>query len=242
MTIAYAQPSMQLIVGPAADKAGALDGAAIGQQYFEDDTGITYRKSVAGVWIAVATNPGGSAAAPISITSPATVKCIATLNALPPALAAAGDYAANDVLNDSASAGHAWVIPNIARVAGLGGTITRIAFTLSVLAATPRLRLHFFNALPSAASLTNDNTAFKLDADDRSAWLFSVDLPALAPPGSGGTADGTSEVSVAVKGEMAEDFVTGADRNLYVIVELLDAFTNESAGMTATLHVTARQD
>lgn len=40
----------QDIVSPEADRAGALAGASIGAFYFTDDTGLVYRKSVAGAW------------------------------------------------------------------------------------------------------------------------------------------------------------------------------------------------
>lgn len=38
-------------LGPAADRAGFVDSAAIGDWFYEDDTGLAYRKSVAGAWV-----------------------------------------------------------------------------------------------------------------------------------------------------------------------------------------------
>jgi len=48
-------------IGPAADKAATLAGAAIGDFYYEDDTGLYYRKSIAGAWVAVIGTPIGAA-------------------------------------------------------------------------------------------------------------------------------------------------------------------------------------
>lgn len=45
-------------IGPAADRAAYVGNAAVGDFYFEDDTGLMYRKSVAGAWVVVA--PGAA--------------------------------------------------------------------------------------------------------------------------------------------------------------------------------------
>lgn len=153
----------------------------------------------------------------------------ATLNGAAPAIAAAGDYAALDVLNDSASAGHVGVLP----VRAYSGLILKVVMTLSVAAATPRLRLFFFSSIPTV--LQNDNAAFLLDADDRGAYLGYMDLPALSTSGS-------SEISWAQTTDPFSFACASGDPHLYFVVQTLDAFTNESAGMTATLTATIDPD
>jgi len=46
-------------IGPAADRATQLEECAVGDFWFEDDTGRTYRKSVAGAWIEVLSDGAG---------------------------------------------------------------------------------------------------------------------------------------------------------------------------------------
>lgn len=75
---AVAVKSYATYIGPAADKAAALAGAAIGDFYFEDDTGILYRKNLAGdAWTVVVAGAGsagtgagtsGSSTATITVT------------------------------------------------------------------------------------------------------------------------------------------------------------------------------
>lgn len=150
----------------------------------------------------------------------------ATLNSVSPGvIAAAGDYAAGDVLNNSASAGVAWQFPDIARNQA-GGIATKVLVTCSVAAMVPRLRLHVFNEAPTVVQ--NDNAAFLFDADDRAKYLGYIDLPALQTSGS-------SEVSWA-EADLQWSFGT-VTQKLWFVMQTLDAFTNESAGMTIDVHV-----
>jgi hypothetical protein len=168
-----------------------------------------------------------------NISLPGLSRVRATLNAVSPGiLAAAGDYAALDVLNQSTSAGLSWSIASAARATGYGGEIRQVRLTASVAALVPRLQLFMFNAVPTI--LQNDNVAFLLDADDRVAFLGTIDLPALKTTGS-------SEISYA-QVDPAFAFQCAADANLYFVVVTLDAFTNESASMTFDFHFTIAQD
>lgn len=160
----------------------------------------------------------------------------ATLNSVSPGvIAAAGDYAALDVLSQSASNGVGvhWILPSIARVTGYGGTIDRVIATLSGTAVTAQLRLHLFNADPSASE-KDDNAAFLLHVNDRAKYLGFIDLPALATSGSSGVA--WAQVAANFK------FKTAADANLYFLVQTIGAFTNETAGMTLDIQATVTQD
>lgn len=163
-----------------------------------------------------------------------TARIRATLNSVSPGvLAAAGDYAALDVMNESASAGHAWILPSIARNAGEGGTIRTVVITASVAGAVPRLRMHLWSAVPTV--LQNDNVAFLADLDDRATYQGYVDLPALQTSGS-------SEISWAVADQIAHKFQTLADANMYFVLQTLDPFTNEAASMTVDVAVYADRE
>jgi hypothetical protein len=156
----------------------------------------------------------------------------ATLNSVSPGvIAAAGDYAAGDVLNDSTTAGHAWVLPSIARLTAGGFLAQKVLITCSVAAMVPRFRLHVFSAVPSV--LQNDNVAFLLDADDRAIYLGYIDMPAMQTSGSSEIGWSESDLQWIAQ--------TGATANLNFVLQTLDAFTNESAGMTIDVFFTGVQ-
>lgn len=167
------------------------------------------------------------------VALPKTLRLRATLNGSSPGtIAAAGDYAAGDVLNNSTSAGTFWLHTGIARYAGAGGWIDKSVVTFSVAALVPRLRRHLFNADPTV--IQNDNVALLLDADDRAAYLGPMDYEPLQTSGS-------SEISWATCNTPFR-FCTNADANLRSVFQTLDAFTNESANMTQDVHDTVTRD
>ena len=92
-------------------------------------------------------------------------------------LAAAGDYAAEDVLSENASTGTAWEF-DIARIAGGTGTLTKAHILWNRTALTPAITLYLFNASPTSS--LNDNTANTgvINAD-RGIYLGRIDFPAL---------------------------------------------------------------
>ena len=148
------------------------------------------------------------------------------------AIAAAGDYAANDILSDSTSAGVSWLFSNLARISGGSGIVTRAVVTCSVEAFAPRLRLWLFNTTPTTTSL-NDNVAFSLDADDRTKVIGYLDFPAMADAG---------EVSYAQNVDVRLALKAVGSAHIYGVLQTLDAITNESAGMTITLELHILQD
>lgn len=154
-------------------------------------------------------------------------------SAAPGVIAAAGDYAANDVLSQSASngVGVAWVFSSIARASGGTGIVIGGTLTCSVAAMTPALRLWLFKANPSNSEL-DDNAAFSFSATDRALLVGWLDFSPLISGGG---------VSVGVwKG--SQEFITSGGDDLYGILQTLDAFTNESASMTVDIHLRAYQD
>jgi hypothetical protein len=147
-------------------------------------------------------------------------------------IAAAGDYAANDILSDSTSAGVAWLFTGLARYSGGTGTIYRANITGSVDALVPRLRLWLFNANPSGSTL-NDNAAFSIAAADRTKILGYIDFPAMIDAGA---------VSYTQNITDRLGFAAVGSANIYGILQTLDAFTNEAASMTVTITLFAVQD
>ncbi|MEE8473021.1 MAG: hypothetical protein V3S82_07620 [Dehalococcoidia bacterium] len=87
-------------------------------------------------------------------------------------LAAAGDYAAEDLMSEKATGGTAWKFPNMGRVNGGSGYITKAQITWDTTALTPRITLFAFSKAPTSA--TNDNVA--------NTGVFRADIPFL--PGS----------------------------------------------------------
>lgn len=144
-----------------------------------------------------------------------------------PIIAAAGDYAAADILSESTSAGSAYTFTGLAESDG-GGIICRAVVNLSVAAATTRLRLWLFTANPSASAL-NDNAALSIVAADRLKQIGFIDFPALVNIGT---------ISFAQNTDIRLPFQTAAGVGvLYGILQTLDAFTNESASMTLRLEL-----
>lgn len=152
----------------------------------------------------------------------------ATLNAVAPIIAAAGDYGANDVLSQAVADGTGlpFVFAGASRAAGNGGWITRCKLDLSVDALVWRPRVHFFNAAPTTTEM-DDNAVFNLTAADRLKYIGFLDLPALADFGA---------ISVSLNATDRLPY-TCAATSLYAILQTLDAFTNEAAAMTAMLEI-----
>lgn len=149
-------------------------------------------------------------------------------------LAAAGDYAANDVLSNDATAGQGdpWIFSNAGRVASGSGIILGADIKTSVEGLVPRIRVHLFNAAPTTSEM-DDNAANLIDLDDRAKYLGYFDMPAMADVG---------EFSFAQLDGINKAYNTDASGHLYAILQTLDAFTNESAGMSLWLTLRMNQD
>lgn len=138
-------------------------------------------------------------------------------------VAAAGDYADNDVVSNSATAGVPWWFPGAARVPGGGGIIKRFTLSCSTAAVVASWRLHLFTEPPITSAL-NDNVAFDLKNADRLKWIGFIDLTALADIG---------DPSANCNSALNFQFVCAPDsRDLWAILQITDADANESAGMT----------
>jgi hypothetical protein len=157
-------------------------------------------------------------------------------------IAAAGDYAANDVVSESASAGTAWTFSGMGRANGAAGTIRRAKILLSKAAAmgltlAARCRLRFYNAVPTC--VLNDNAANTgvLHAD-RASYVGCIDFPALSSDG------GTPEATLTLgQSNVPIDFkCADTDTALYGVLTFLDAEANETASMICTIDLLVEQD
>lgn len=224
-----------LWAGLAADKAAIAPANAEHALYYEIDTALWYIWN-GSAWVAYAgPGPAGGSGSntPATGVPGSIVRIRATLNSVSPGvIAAAGDYAAGDVLNNSTSAGLSWILPSIARLTAGGILVQKVLVTCSVAAMVPRFRLHMFTQAPSV--LQNDNVAFLLDADDRAIYVGYIDMPALQTSGS-------SEISWS-EADIQWIGATAATANLNFVLQTLDAFTNESAGMTIDVFFTGVQN
>lgn len=154
---------------------------------------------------------------PIRFASSVTITC-----------AAAGDYAAGDVLSNSASnnVGVATYVANLSRTAGLPAVIVAIRAISSNASLLSRMRCQWFTTMPLPANVEmDDNAVFGFTtATGRDQWVGSTLTSAF-------TAKGTSDTMA-----MQEPLRTApTDAGLWLVLTTEDAETNEAANQTIRL-------
>lgn len=130
-------------------------------------------------------------------------------------------YAAKDVVANKVAGASVLTFENMARVAGKGGYIVKAVMLTDQAANVARFRLHLFNAAPAAQQ---DNATFALLWAARTSYLGFIDVGPLAQESTGSTAAGDTLTS----GEIGLPFgfmCASGDKNLYGLLENLDAFT-----------------
>lgn len=146
------------------------------------------------------------------------------------AVAAAGNYAAGDIVSDSATngAGTSWDFTQMAvNGAGRPGTIYKADITCDEDSVTASYRLHLFSAALSANTELDDNEAKAFDNDDRANYLGAITFPAMVDEG---------EMSRAqIEGLTFGYWCGQAGHTLYGVLEDLTGETAETAGMTITI-------
>lgn len=156
------------------------------------------------------------------------------------ALAAAGDYAAADVLSENATTGTAWNFANVVGHNGGKGTIVKAVALLETTNLTPGLTLLLFNVVPT--SVLNDNVANTavLHADEAK-YVGRITLPSMADLGTGDS-EAVATPSLAT-GNLPLTFIcAAADRDLYGIVVTRDAITGEAATEDLIIKLTVKED
>ena len=147
------------------------------------------------------------------------------------AVAAAGNYDANDVVSNSATEASAtpWIFDGMSPGVGKAGCI----FAASIVWARDdvsgsRFRLFLLNEQPAADTVLADNAALSFGAADLDKVVCYIDFPAMIDIGAFSMAQ-----AVGVNyGYYTTD-------KLYGVLQILDAETSETAGMTVTIKLHA---
>jgi len=152
-------------------------------------------------------------------------------------LAAAGDYAAEDVLSDDADNGEGTAISftGIGKNKGAGGYITKSSILCSATALTPKFTLYLFNQTPTSELDDNAVNTAVLTAD-RLNYVGKIDYPAMEDLG------GNSETlcTPSTYGNLPLSFnCDESSDSLYGVLVTRDAITGEAAGMTIAISLTS---
>jgi len=153
------------------------------------------------------------------------------------ALAAAGNYAAEDVLSEHASTGTSWTFSGVVKQNGCSGEITKAQAICETTSLTPRLTLYLFTAAPT--SQLNDNAAnTALLHADLANYIGKIDFNAMEDLGG----DSETIATPSTYGNLPLAFTCASDANdLYGILVTRDAITGESAGDDMTINLTIEQ-
>ena len=153
-------------------------------------------------------------------------------------LAAAGDYAAEDVLSESATntVGTPFTFPGVGRTNGGAFRITQAIALLSTTALTPRLTLYLFTTMPS--SELDDNAANTAVATvDREGYVGRIEFPAMTD--LGGNSEAVAMLDTGSNLPL-EGVCAPKDTRLFGIAVTEDAITGEAAGMTLVFNLFVR--
>lgn len=151
------------------------------------------------------------------------------------ALVAAGDYAAEDVLSESASAGTPWVFNGIVPANGKTSYIVKAQAILETTALALKLTLFLFKATPT--SNLNDNVAnTALLHADLANYVGQILFPDMGDLGG----DSESIATLSTVGNLPLAFETAPGNDaLFGILVTRDAITGEAAGEDMTVRLTA---
>lgn len=136
--------------------------------------------------------------------------------------AAAGNYAAGDVISDSASAGTYLTFPGVAGDNGGAAKIFSARYECDNDAQVTALRLWLFHTAPTASAL-NDNGAFSLHANDFDKVAGIITFPTATDAGAESFAQAALTVPLVVQ-------CASGDRDLYGILQDTVGEEDESAG------------
>ncbi len=148
-------------------------------------------------------------------------------------------YAAKDTIDVSTSAPTGWTFASMARATGGSGYITKAQIFTDQTTNTETFRLHLFNVQPTAI---NDNAACTSPLyAGLAGYVGTIDFPACRVEGSGATAAYANATPNTASSLLPLAFVTGADANLYGLLETPTGFTPAS-GQKFTIILTSEQD
>lgn len=149
-------------------------------------------------------------------------------------VAAVGDYAAEDVLSESASAGTAWSWA-ATKLKGGFGYISKAQVICEVTGLTPALTLYLFKDTPTCN--LNDNVAntalLHADLDN---YIGKIDFPAMEDLGTG---DSETLATPGTYGNLPLSFVCALDdTTIYGVLVTHGAITDETADMEISINLT----
>lgn len=143
-------------------------------------------------------------------------------------------YTAGDIVSDNATTTTIQELTNVARANGGSGYITGARLATDMKSITPKIRVHLYSTI-AGAIVSGDNLPHKSIYADIGKRLGYFDLPAMIT----GTDATNSTSSGAADFTLRIPFVCdAASRNLYFVLETLDAFTPAS-GQKFTLTIAA---
>ena len=143
------------------------------------------------------------------------------------ALAAAGNYAADDVLSESASSGTSWNFASVVAGNGGSGNIVKAVALLETTALVPGITLFLYSAEPTSALNDNAANTAVLHADEAN-YVGRITFPVMADLGTG---DSEAMVTPSLTtGNLPLAFTCATnDQDLYAIAVTRDAITGETA-------------
>ena len=146
---------------------------------------------------------------------------------------AAGNYADNDVISNDATegAGDPTTFSDVVTI-GRAAKIVGAKLTYSEDGILATSELFLFNALPTASEM-DDNAAWGgIGAADEAKFLGSIAFSAAVDQG-----DFSMSLPTTLTADVPFFVHAGATSNLYGILVLRDAETNETAGMTVNIRL-----
>ncbi len=153
------------------------------------------------------------------------------------ALASAGDYAAEDVMSESASAGTAWIFNLLAVEDGARGFLVKAHAIFETTALAPDLTLYLFNALPTSALDDNVANTALLHADLAN-YIGRIEFPAMTDTGGDSEALVVPGSPATARLPLAFKLASGS-KTLWGIVVTNSAITGEVATDDLTIRLTA---
>lgn len=144
-------------------------------------------------------------------------------------------YAAGDVVCNSTSACTLMTFTAVQRISG-AGYIVGARLSTNAKSIVPRIRVHLFNA--SNPTVSVDNAAWRELYADASKRLGYFDLPAMTTGADSTNSDMSRSLDMGLRHRIQ---AASGGRNIYALLETLDAFTPTS-GQSFTLSLAVAND
>jgi len=153
-------------------------------------------------------------------------------------VAAAENYAAEDIISESATDGTVWTFTDAARTQGSGGYITKAQVFCETTGQVQRLSLYLFTS-DAVTCEVDDNKAFDgVVHADIGYYIGRIDFPAMDDFGG----DSETTCTPSTTGNLPLSFICESDsKDIYGVLITRDAFTNETATDDYIVRLTVEQ-